>query len=154
MRRIFIAIALVCFVAATAAAQTKFSATAQCGQQPDPQYVIPVGDLPDHSLVLLQLKCTYTKPMEIAGAKSVSTVITITNEVSGDTFRARGCQVATMDSGDKVFVSHEGTGTSDGQDGTWTFTGGTGKLKGIKGKGTYSCSSSGCDIAGEYQLAK
>ena len=153
MRRIFIAIALVCFGAATAAAQTKVSATAQCGQ-PDSQHELPVGDLPDHSLALLQVKCTYTKPMEIAGAKSVSTVITITNEVSGDTFRARGCQVVTMDSGDKVFISHEGTGTPDGQDGTWSISGGSGKLKGIKGKGTYSCSSSGCDIAGEYQLAK
>lgn len=153
MRRIFIAIALVCFVAATATAQTKFSATLQCGQ-PDTQHEIPVGDLPDHSLAVLQLKCTYSKPMEIAGAKSVSTVITITNEVNGDTVRARGCQVTSMDSGDKVFISHEGTGGSDGQDGTWTFTGGTGKLKGIKGKGTYSCSSAGCDIAGEYQLAK
>jgi hypothetical protein len=153
MRRIFIAIALVCFVAATAAAQTKVSATAQCGQ-PDTQHVIPVGDLPDHSLGLLQVKCTYTKAMEIEGAKSVAAVITITNEVSGDSIRAHGCQVVTMDSGDKVFVSHEGAGTPEGQDGTWSISGGTGKLKGIKGKGTYSCSSSGCDIAGEYQLAK
>jgi hypothetical protein len=36
--------------------------------------------------------------------------------------------------------------------------GGTGKLKGIKGKGTYNCGASGdgvsCDIEGEYQLAK
>jgi hypothetical protein len=153
MHRIFIAATVVCFVAATAAAQTKVSGTLQCGQ-PDPQHVIPVGDLPGHSLALLQVKCTYTKPMEIEGAKSMSTVITITNEVSGDAVRARGCQVVTMDSGDKAFFSHEGTGTPEGQDGTWTFSGGTGKLKGIKGKGTYSCSSSGCDIAGEYQLAK
>jgi len=153
MHRIFIAATVVCLVAATAAAQTKVSGTTQCGQ-PDTQHVIPVGDLPDHSLALLQVKCTYTKPMEIAGAKSASTVITITNEVSGDTVRARGYQVATMDSGDKVFVSHEGTGTPEGQDGTWAITGGTGKLKGIKGKGTYTCSSSGCDVAGEYQLAK
>ncbi len=112
MRRIFIAIALVCFVAATAAAQTKVSATAQCGQ-PDSQHELPVGDVPDHSLNLQQLKCTYTKPMEIAGAKSVTALLTITNEVSGDTIRARGCQVATMDSGDKVFISHEGTGTPE-----------------------------------------
>jgi hypothetical protein len=153
MRRIFIAVALVSFLAVTAPAQTKFSATAQCGQ-PDTEHVIPVGDVPDHSLSLQQLKCTYTKPMEIAGAKSVSSVVTITNEVSGDTVRARGCQVITMDSGDKLFVCHEGTGTPDGQDGTWSFSGGTGKLKGIKGKGTYNCSSSGCDLAGEYQLAK
>jgi len=153
MRRILFAIALACFGAATAAAQTKVSGTLQCGQ-PEQEHEIPVGDLPDHSLALQQLKCSYTKAMEIAGAKSVSTVVTITNEVTGDTIRARGCQVVTMDSGDKVFISHEGTGTPDGQDGTWSFTGGTGKLKGIKGKGTYSCSSSGCDIAGEYQLAK
>jgi hypothetical protein len=152
MRRIFIAIALVCFVAATAAAQTKISATAQCGQ-PDPYHVIPVGDFPDHSLALLQVKCTYTKPMEIAGAKSVAAVLTITNEVTGDAVRDHGCDVVTMDSGDKVFFSHQGAGTGQGQEGAWSITGGTGKLTGIKGKGTYSCSSSGCGIAGEYQLA-
>jgi hypothetical protein len=154
MCRIFIAIGLVCFVANTATAQTKFSATAQCGQA-DPYYAIPVGDLPDHSLSLLQFKCTYTKPIEIEGAKSVATVITITSEVSEGTFRARGCQVATMDNGDKAFICHEGEGTNgEGEEGTWSFTGGTGKLKGIKGKGKYSCSSSGCHITGEYQLAK
>lgn len=154
MRRILIAIVVVYFVTATAAAQTKFSATAQCGQS-DPQHVLPVGDLPDHSFVLSQVKCTYTKPMEVAGAKSVSTVITITNEISGSAVQARGCQVVAMDSGDKAFACHQGTGTfMEDEDGTWTFTGGTGKLTGIKGKGTYRCSASGCDIAGEYQLAK
>lgn len=154
MRRSFIAIAVMCFVAATAAAQTKFSATAQCGQ-PDTQHVLPVGDVPDHSLAILQVRCTYSKPLEIEGAKSVSTVITFTNEISGSAVQARGCQVVTMDNEDKAFVCHQGTGTY-GQDeaGSWTFTGGTGKLKGIKGKGTYSCSSAGCDVAGEYQLAK
>jgi hypothetical protein len=153
MGRILIAIAVVCFAAATAAAQTKVSGTLQCGQ-PDPQHEIPVGDLSDHSLGVLQVKCTYAKPIEIEGAKSAADVITITNEVTGDTVRARGCSVVTMDSGDKVFISHQGEGDGQGQSGTWSFTGGTGKLKGIKGKGTYSCSSSGCDIVGEYQLAK
>ena len=42
--------------------------------------------------------------------------------------------------------------------GTWVFLGGTGKLKGIKGKGTFECKSAGdvssCDIAGEYTLPK
>jgi len=42
--------------------------------------------------------------------------------------------------------------------GTWGFTGGSGKLKGIKGKGTFTCSPSGdgvaCEVEGEYQLAK
>jgi len=44
MRRIFIAIAWVCFVASTAAAQTKFAATALCGQ-PDTLHTLPIGDL-------------------------------------------------------------------------------------------------------------
>jgi len=42
--------------------------------------------------------------------------------------------------------------------GTWGFTGGSGKLKGIKGKGPYTCAPSGdgssCNVEGEYQLAK
>jgi hypothetical protein len=42
--------------------------------------------------------------------------------------------------------------------GTWGFTGGSGKLKGIKGKGTFTCAPSGdgvaCEVEGEYQLAK
>jgi hypothetical protein len=60
-----------------------------------------------------------------------------------------------MDSGDKVFACHQGEGTyAYGNEGTWSFTGGSGKLKGIKGKGTYTCSPSGWDIEGEYQLAK
>ncbi len=64
---------------------------------------------------------------------------------------------------DKYFVSYQGTGVSkngayQSTKGTWNYTGGTGKLKGIKGKGTYACVASGdvvsCDIEGEYQLAK
>lgn len=58
MRRIFIAVALVCFVAATATAQTKFSSTAPRGQ-PDAHHEIPVGVLPDHSMAVLQVKCRH-----------------------------------------------------------------------------------------------
>jgi hypothetical protein len=40
----------------------------------------------------------------------------------------------------------------------WSFLGGTGKLKGIKGKGTFECKPAGevfsCDIEGEYTLPK
>jgi len=162
MHRMFIAIAVVCFAVATAAAQTKVSGTAQCAK-PDSQHLIPVGDRPDHSLGVEQIKCTYTKPMEIEGAKSKDGVSTATNDISGNTFRARGFHVATMDSGDKFFVWYLGAGESkDGalqsEKGTWGFTGGSGKLKGIKGKGTFTCAPSGdgvaCEVEGEYQLAK
>ena len=86
-----------------------------------------------------------------------------TRDISSNNIRAHGMHVTTMESGDKYFVSYQGTGTSkdgtlQGAKGTWMYTGGTGKLKSIKGKGTYTCAASGdgvsCDIEGEYQLAK
>ena len=44
-------------------------------------------------------------------------------------------------------------GVETAEKGTWSFTGGTGKLKGITGKGTYNCTPSGdgvsCDIEGQ-----
>jgi len=162
MRRLFLAVALLSFCVATGTAQTKVTGTAQCGK-PDPQHMVPVGDRPNHSLSVEQFKCTWTKPMEIEGAKSKDGTSTATVDISGNTSRARGFHVSTMDSGDKFFVSYQGTSTmKDGalqsQKGTWSFTGGTGKLKSIKGKGTFTCATSGdsisCDVEGDYQLAK
>jgi hypothetical protein len=162
VRIFFVVATAACLCAATASGQTKVSGTTQCGK-PDSQHVVPVGDRPEHSLGVEQFKCTWTKPMEIGADKSKEGVSTETNDISGNNSRARGFHVATMESGDKFFVSYQGTGTSkDGAPvevkGTWTFTGGSGKLKGIKGKGTYDCKPSGdaleCAIEGEYQLAK
>ena len=162
MHRFFIMAGAVCLCAATAGAQTKVTGTAQCAK-PDPQHMVPVGDRPGHSLGVEQSKCSWTKPMEIGGDKSKDGVSTATIEVSGDTSHAHGFHVATMESGDKFFVWYHGTGTSkDGAPveakGEWGFTGGSGKLKGIKGKGTYNCTPSGdglaCEVEGEYELAK
>lgn len=157
MRRIFIAAAAVCLCAATAGAQNKISGTAQCGK-PDPQQMVPVGDRPDHNLGVAQSKCTWTKPLEIGGDKSKDGVSTATLDASGDTERTRGFHVATMESGDKFFAWYQGSGTAKEVKGNWGFTGGSGKLKGIKGKGTYTCTASSdgnvCEIEGEYELAK
>ena len=162
MRRFFMPCAALLFCMASASAQTKVSGTAQCGK-PDPMHVVPVGDRPDHNLAVEQFKCTYTKPMEIGGDKSKDGVSTETGDISGNTGHARGFHVATMESGDKFFVWYQGTSTNkEGAvvevKGNWGFTGGSGKLKGIKGKGTFTCAPSGdalsCDVEGEYQLAK
>jgi hypothetical protein len=162
MRRFFLAAAALCLCAATAAAQNKVSGTAQCGK-PDTSQMVPVGDRPDHSVGVEQFKCTYPKPMEIGGDKTKDGVSSETVDASGNTSHAHGFHVATMESGDKFFVRYQGTGTSkDGAvvevKGTWGFSGGTGKLKGIKGKGTYTCKPSGdglaCEVEGEYELAK
>ncbi|HTL91653.1 MAG TPA: hypothetical protein VL176_04865, partial [Steroidobacteraceae bacterium] len=74
-----------------------------------------------------------------------------------------GIYVLSLQSGDKVSLPFQGTTTlKDGKptaaSGTWSFAVGTGKLKGIKGKGTWHCSPSGdgwsCSGEGEYELAK
>jgi hypothetical protein len=162
MKKCLIITAAVCLSAATASAQTKVSGTAQCAK-PDPIHVIPVGDRPDHSLAVEQFKCTWTKPMEFGEDKSKDGVSTATDEISGDSSKARGFHIATMESGDKAFFWYQGTGKSkDGAPleakGNWGLNGGSGKLKGIKGKGTYNCTPSGdglsCEVEGEYQLAK
>jgi len=162
MHRFFMVCVAALFCAMTSGAQTKVSGTAQCAK-PDPIHVIPVGDRPDHMLGVAQIKCTYTKPMEIGGDKSKEGVSTETSDISGNTSRPRGFHVVTMESGDKVFFSYQGTATSKDNaivelKGSWSMNGGSGKMKGVKGKGTFTCAPSGdslsCDVEGEYQLAK
>lgn len=101
--------------------------------------------------------------MEFGEDKSKDGVSAETADISGDTSRARGFHIATMESGGKVFFWYQGTGkTKDGAPvevkGNWGLNGGSGKLRGIKGNGTLTCTPSGdmlsCDVEGEYQLAK
>lgn len=145
-----------------AGAQTKMSGTAQC-DKPDPQYAIQVGDRPDHSFAISQLKCTWTNPFEIAGTQAKDGVSTEFANISGNSSRSRGYHVGTMTDGNNYHVRYKGSATlEDGalqsSEGTWKFVGGTGKLKGLKGHGTYKCRAAGegttCDVEGEYQLPK
>jgi hypothetical protein len=70
--------------------------------------------------------------------------------------------VTTLSNGDKFFISDEGTVTTikEGrytEQGTWNFTGGTGKLRGIQGKGTFKGKAAAegtttVEVKGDYQL--
>jgi hypothetical protein len=155
---------LVVFALATvASAQTKVSGIHQCGK-PDQQQVIEVGDRPNHSFVISQTRCTWTKSLEIAGVQSKEGVFTAFTEVSGNRARDEEYDVVTMTNGDKCYVRRQGSSTlKDGvlesAKGTWSFGGGTGKLKGLKGKGTYTAKSAPDGMAtveaeGEYELPK
>lgn len=157
MRPLMLIVGLVVLTAGTAAAQTKVSGTALFAKA-DPQTILPSGDGAGHSLGVAQRKCTWTTQMEVGGEKSKEGTSTATMDITGSTARTHGYHVTTTDAGDKYFVSFQGTGTlKDGvetaEKGTWSFAGGTGKLKGITGKGTYTCTPSGdgvsCDIEGE-----
>jgi hypothetical protein len=150
------------FIVATGGAQTKLSGTAQCGKA-DFQQTIPVGDRAEHSISLQQNKCPWSRPLEIGGDKSKGGVNTATGDNNGDSFQVHGFHIATMESGDKAFFRYQGTGTSkDGAlltgKGEWAITGGSGKMKGRKGKGTFSCTpaadGAACEVEGEYAPAK
>jgi hypothetical protein len=150
-------------LAAVASAQTKISGTLQCGK-PDQQHAIDVGDRPNHSFVISQTKCTWTKPLEIAGVQGKEDVYTEFSEVSGNRARVQGYGIGTMTNGDKFYgclqcssVLKEGA-TESGEC-TSTFVGGSGKLKGLKGKATgkgkgAADGTSTWEIEGEYELPK
>src|SRR5690348_13173699 len=101
MHRFLLASLLVCFGVTMATAQTKTSGTEQCSK-PDPQHVLPIGDRTDHQMSLQQLKCTWSKPMEVDGIKAKEGLGTETNDISGSSARTRGFHVTTMESGDKI----------------------------------------------------
>lgn len=152
------------FASATmAGAQTKISGTAQCGK-PDPQNSIEVGDRPNHALSIGKSNCTWTKPMEIGGSQTKDGSSVVSADVSGTKARDNGYHVGNMASGDKYYVRFGGTevlkeGAPQSAEGTWSFAGGTGKLKGLKGKGMYK-GTAGADgsmtyeVEGEYELPK
>jgi len=85
-------------------AQTKISGTAQCGK-PDTQQKVDVPDHPGHAISMSQAKCTWSKPMEVAGLKSKEGVTTDMDDIRGDTAHGHGYYVDTMENGDKAFVS-------------------------------------------------
>lgn len=161
--KLILTLLIVFGLAAVASAQTKTSGTLQCGK-PDQQHAIEVGDRPNHSFVIGQIKCTWTKPLEIAGVQSKEDVYTNFSEVTGSRSRAQSYGVGTMTNKDTFYVRPQGSailkdGVLESGEGKWTFAGGTGKLKGIKGKGTYKEKGQAegtmtVDVEGEYELPK
>jgi hypothetical protein len=156
-------VALLAFAFAGAAgAQTKISGTLHCAKA-DPSYSVEVPDHAGHTAMLSKLACTWTKQLEIEGLKSATAVNVESDDVTATKMTASGFHTTTEDNGDKYFVTFHGTGpVKDGRPGdgagTWMFTGGTGKLKGIKGKGTYTVKfgadgSADAEVEGDYTIA-
>src|SRR3989442_538748 len=117
-----------------ASAQTKISGTGKCNPKPDTQQSVEVGDRASHMLTVQKNSCTWTTPLEMEGLKSKTYTVTIMTDSSGAKSTDRGYVVVDMDNGDKAFVRFQGSSTSkdgkpDSDEGTWSYTGGTGKLK-------------------------
>jgi len=159
--KLFCTCLLMVVAVSLASAQTKHTFGGKCGKPENPQSV-PAGDKDGHTLIVEQGKCETDKG-EIGGAKSKDGAFAEHGEVMGNHIKVSGLYVETYDGGDKIFYSYQGASTT--KDGalvsgtnTWRMTGGTGKMKGIKGTGSckltpgeggglnYACS-------GEYRLA-
>ncbi len=145
---------------ASAFGQTKISGELQCKAEPPAPVAIP--DKPNHAYAVVTATCTWSKPFDMGGSPAKDGKETISSEIWGDKASDRGYFAGTMASGDTYTVKFAGTSRSKdgkpvGNEGTWSFTGGTGKLKGLKGGGKYK-STAGADgtvtsqIDGEYSL--
>jgi hypothetical protein len=157
-----LALALLSMTARLATAQNKITGDGTCPKSTDAPTSVEVGDRTGHTLMLLKFTCTWSAPFEMAGLKSKEYVGTVVDDSTAGKGQSRGYVVITMDNGDKAFVRFTGTGTmakdnSGTGEGTWSYTGGTGKLRGLTGKGTFKSTSaadgSGTDhVEGEYAL--
>jgi len=154
--------ALLCVLAFSARAQTKVSGKLSCSK-PDVNSSAEVPDAAGHMVVLTKANCTWPTALEIEGVKTKTAVDVGVSEAHGSSANGHGYNVSTMDNGDKVSVSYQGTVqlAKDGSGtfkGTWRWISGTGKFKGIKGSGTYKGSQGAdgvgsADIEGDYTLA-
>lgn len=159
--RILSVAVLVFAFAVVAGAQTKQKGTLHCAKA-DPSYNVEVPDHAGHVAMLAKLACTWTTPLETGGLKSVSGVNVETDDMTATKMTATGYHTSTLDNGDKYFVTYHGTSPmKDGKpgdgSGTWMYTGGTGKMKGLKGHGTYTIKfdadgSATAEVEGEYTL--
>jgi hypothetical protein len=161
MRKLAFAVCFVFLFAVGARAQGTVDSQWNCGKATD-EHSIDVGDQPGHAYVVSQAKCSAAKG-EIGGVQEKEGTATEFHDVMGNKLSWHGVFVETLASGDTIHISYKGTGTvSGGQfvsgSNTWTITGGTGKVKGIKGKG--ACKGKGnpdgtatWDCEGTYEAA-
>jgi len=162
MRRAACTLLIVMAFAASAVAQNRLSGSAKCAK-PDKDYRIEVADQTGHVFNIIHVTCAYTKG-EIAGIPIREEVDTAFYDISEDVARGQIAGVMNMANGDKVYIRAQSTltlkaGAHQADLGKWSFSGGTGKLKGLKGNGTYRANiaadgTATAEIEGEYEVAR
>ncbi len=161
--RVLFAGGLALLAAVSVSGQTKTSGTIKCNK-PEPSYNIEVGDRPGHMMVLEKETCTWTEGLALGSDKAKDGFSVANVDMTATRASGSGTHVSTTEGGDKIFVAYRYTAPmKDGKvgdaKGTWSYTGGTGKLKGIKGGGTFKTTfgedgTSTTAVEGEYTLAQ
>lgn len=139
-----------------ATAQTKLETKWHC-QKASEEHQFDVGDQPDHSYSIAQGACDATSSK--TGEKSGQ--YTEFREIWKASYTNHGRYNVTMDNGDMVYYTYQGSAPSDIKkpaSNKWTITKGTGKHKGIKGSGGCSGTrnddgSSDWACTGTYSMA-
>ena len=159
MRKPFVVAVCILLLGACAVAQGKVDTKWHCNK-PTTQYKFDVGDMPDHTYNLVQGTCTATA--SDSGFAEKTGQYTEFEEIWKDHMNFHGRYNVTMDNGDKVFYTYEGSDPTDitkPANNKWKMVSGTGKYKGIKGTGTCTGTrnqdeSSEYTCTGTYSMAK
>jgi hypothetical protein len=157
---IFCGCAVFALALGSTSAQTKSSLSGKCNK-PDTQQSIPAGDVDGHTFSLATAKCTATG--DVNGTAGKDGVYAEHRDGTPKRSKGWGVFVETFEGGDKVFYDYQtnvtlkadGTGSGTNK---YQITGGTGKMKGIKGSGTCKLTGTadgGTDYSctGEYTIA-
>ena len=159
MRKLlFIACSLLVFGSA-AMAQGKVDTKWHCLKE-TVSHKLDVGDMPGHSYVILQGTCDATA--SDSGYPEKTGIGTQFQEIWKASFNFHGRFNVTMENGDKVYYTFEGSALTDitkPVSEKWKILSGTGKYKGIKGSGTCSGNfnadgSSDGACTGTYSMGK
>jgi hypothetical protein len=125
---------LVCVSAALA--QSKIDTKWHCSKAAT-EYKLDVGDVPEHIYWIGQGSCAATS--SDGDLKEKSGQFTEFHDGWKASFNFHGYYNATMDDGDQVHYTYEGSGSTDiakPASNKWKIVSGTGKHKGIKGSGS------------------
>jgi hypothetical protein len=130
-----IAFSLLLFASA-AMAESKVDTKWHCSKAAA-EYKLDVGDVPDHIYWIGQGTCEATS--NTGGLKEKSGTFTEFHDAWKTSFTYHGRYNATLEDGDKIYYTYEGSGSPDPTKpvaNKWKVVGGTGKYKGIKGSGS------------------
>jgi len=142
-----------------AMAQGKVDTKWHC-PKPAAEHKVDVGDVPDHSYSIVQGTCDAAS--SDSGFKEKAGAYTAFQEMWKASSTSHGRFNVTMDNGDKVYYTYEGSAPNDiakPAANKWKILNGTGKSKGIKGSGTCSGTrtadgNSDWECTGTYSMGK
>jgi len=135
--RMICAALLIAYASVSAAGRMEDSFSGTC--KPGPVQSIDAGDTPDHTYIVATASCTLSGT--IGGAMAKQGAVAEHGEIAPTRVKTWGIHTLTLDTGDKVFLNYENAVVMQGgvfKSGriAYRVTGGTGRMRGIKGAGT------------------